>query len=185
MKARCSPSRAVPASRTPAPGGDDDVVTPGVGQTLISDLADIQQADPVGNSPFNTIVVNWNGAAVEDLLFDVIDLDGNHEFRGRIYDDLFAGNLLHEIIIGAGDPGTGDGVATPIDFTGFSGIRRLEFEVENLSAGNSGFAADNFSFTVLEQLAVPEPASIAIWLLLGVALGGYAARRAGKRVATA
>ncbi len=141
--------------------GIADGVAPGelAGGVMISDVADIAQnaGDPVAPAPFNPIVVTWNGLAVQDLSFQVVDIDGNHQLRASVYDQELGGNLLETITITAGDPGTGDGIATLVDFAGVSGIKRLEFEVENVGAGNSGFAADNFRFTV-----IPEPSTLVL-----------------------
>jgi len=164
---------------TSAAGDDVPLAGEPAGGVMISDIGDINSStDPVGPSPFNPIVVNWNGLAVEDLTFRVVDIDGNHEFRGSVYDAVEGGALLGNLVIDAGDSGTGDGIATLIDFSALTGIRRLEFEVENVGAGNSGFAADNFSFTAIPDI-IPEPATLVVWsLLAGLGIGvGWRRRR--------
>jgi hypothetical protein len=89
---------------------------------------------------------------VEDLTFDVLDVEigsVTEIITSRVYDAKVGGNLLHTIIITGGDPGTGDGVATTVDFSsGFAGtndIQRLEFE-----ANDGGVAADNLFFNLVE-----------------------------------
>ncbi|MFW6163356.1 MAG: LamG domain-containing protein [Planctomycetota bacterium] len=157
-----------------AAGDDIPLVGEPAGGAMITDIADVNATpDPVGGPPFSPITVTWNGAAVTDLMFQVVDIDGNHQFRGSVYDAVQGGNLLETLTINAGDLDTGDAIATLIDFSPVWGVRRLEFEVVNGSVGNSGFSADNFRFIV-----VPEPATLTLLALGGLAV---AARRRRPR----
>ena len=57
---------------------------------------------------------------VEDLTFDVLDVEigsSTEIITSRVYDAKVGGNLLHTIVITGGDPGTGDGEATTVDFS--------------------------------------------------------------------
>jgi len=150
------------------------------GGAMITDISDVNASpNPVGGSPFSPITVTWNGMAVEDLTFQVVDIDGGHVFTARVYDAVEGGNLLHTLVVNDGDPDTGDGIATPIDFGGYTDIRRLEIVMFN-SGGVSGFAADNFSFTVLPAgpIIIPEPSTQVVWsLLAGLGIGVGCRRR--------
>ncbi|MEM7391318.1 MAG: hypothetical protein AAF492_03135, partial [Verrucomicrobiota bacterium] len=68
-------------------------------------------------------------------IFDVADVQTTsggwpQTFTAQAYDAPVGGNLLHTVIVNPGDPGTGDGLLTPVDFrSGFAGtnqIQRLE-----------------------------------------------------------
>ena len=73
----------------------------------------------------------------------VLDIDGNETFTIQARDA--AGALLEEIVITAGDPGTGDGVATPW------GFRRQTADVASIRflgvrpSGRFGLGFDNFT----------------------------------------
>lgn len=129
------------------PGGIDDANS---GNTLTSST--------VGGTVSITFSTN-----IQDLQFYAVDVEVGsvtEEFYARVYDA--DDNLLHSITLIGGDPGTGDGLLTLINFsTGFTGtdsIRRLEFEGFGvLTAGTTGYAVDNFSYSL-----VPVPA--AVWL---------------------
>jgi len=99
-----------------------------------------------------TITIMFD-SPVEDLTFDVLDVEigsVTEIITSRVYDAKVGGNLLHTIVITGGDPGTGDGIATTVDFSsGFAGtndIQRLEFE-----SNTGGVAADNLFFNFVDS----------------------------------
>ena len=77
--------------------------------------------------------------SIFDLAFDVADIDVTStipEFiNARVFDSEIGGSLLGSLTVSGGDPGTGDGLLTPISFSGITGIRRLEFGLVNRIGG--------------------------------------------------
>lgn len=143
-------------------GADDNVVSGPAGGIMITDISDATATtNPVTDMPANWIRVNWNGEAVEEFSFRAVDIDGTHELEAHAYDSLAGGSLLGSIFLDAGDAGTGDGIASLVDFGALSGIRRVEIFVPNTTAGTSGFALDTFQFTMV----APEPGSLSLALL--------------------
>ena len=132
--------------------------------------ATISAPDALGS----TVSVTFD-TPIKDLMFDVVDIEIGSQiesFTARVYDDTVGGNLLNTITITGGDPNTGDGLLTPVDFsTGFIGtdqIQRLEFEQTTLFQGalTAGYAVDNLAFTPTPEVltlnieAVPNPAVV-------------------------
>ena len=124
-----------------------------------------------------TVVVTFD-RPVKDLVFDAVDIEiasyGVELITTRVFDAVIGGTLLHTFTLTGGDPGTGDGILTPINlssgFLGSDQIRRFEFEGAFVPGGsdNPGYAIDNLSFTL-----VPEPSSfylvtIGLFALAGV-----------------
>lgn len=67
------------------------------------------------------------------------------------------------------------GEAVTVSDDGFFAVISDEpFESLDINGGDGAFGLDNFS---LAQTEVPEPASVAIWSLLGLAAAGFAYRR--------
>lgn len=88
-------------------------------------------------------------APVANLTLDVADVDANGEqVRLRVYDAVTGGNLLASVTVTGGNPGTGDGILTPVSFAGLADVRRLE--VQRISdapgATQPGYAIDNVSY---------------------------------------
>ncbi len=75
--------------------------------------------------------------------------------------------------------GTGHEFSFDIDASTFAGVGgAVEGSALNLRFGGVGVAfADNVTLDLVDVTAVPEPASIAIWTILGLCLAGYGYRR--------
>ena len=91
----------------------------------------------------------------------ILDIDLGERFTIQPLDD--TGSVLDTVTISAGDPGTGDGIATPwsIDL-GDSEIYSIRFEGSRTTPGAFGLGFDNFT-------VVPIPSS---FLLLAFGLLG-------------
>ncbi len=110
------------------------------------------------STPQGTVTITFDDP-VEDLTFELLDVEigtATEIITSRVYDAQVGGNLLHTIVITGGDPGTGDGESTTVDFSsGFAGtddIQRLEFELTSMSppgALSPGVAADNLFFNLV------------------------------------
>ena len=92
---------------------------------------------------------------VKDLTFYTVDIEVatvTEVFTARAYDSEIGGNLLTSVQLTGGDPDTGDGLLTLVDFPGTDQIRRLEFEALTTTSPTSipGYAVDNISFTVVD-----------------------------------
>jgi hypothetical protein len=108
---------------------------------------------------------------VTNLRLDAVDIEAQsfQEFiTAQIFDAPVGGNLLDTITINEGDPGTGDGLLTPINFGSATNIWRLEFRGLNTGLSTPGYAVDNLSFE-----PIPEPGSS----MVGIALAFVATSR--------
>lgn len=84
---------------------------------------------------------------IDSISAVVMDLDGDEFFVVNALDEI--GNIIYELRIDAGDPLTGDGLATPFGFNLPScegTIHMLSFKGERNDGGGFGFAMDNFLF---------------------------------------
>ncbi len=96
---------------------------------------------------------------VFDLSFRVADLDGPPSwpaevFTGKAFD--VTGTLLQTITITAGHPGTGDGIATLVQFDA-SDISHLTLTVDQ-ETDSAGWGVDNLSYT-----PVPIPGALLLF----------------------
>lgn len=93
----------------------------------------------VGSNPKDLIVV-WENTtlACSGML---LDIDATEMWKITAIDPF--GNTLADQTISAGDPGTGDGVATPWSFSNIGVIKKLVFSPT--SNANFGLAFDNFN----------------------------------------
>ncbi len=131
---------------------------------------------PVGGDPIVAGIIGLLfDVPINDLRFYVADIDSGIGFSDVFTAKAFntGGSLIETIVVTAGSPSTGDGVATPIAFAAF-GISRVELTLDD-GRGRGGWGVDHLSFT-----PVPEPTSVAIWLLLGLTGLAYGIRRRGQ-----
>jgi hypothetical protein len=135
-------------------------------------------------APSNPLVIEY-GHLVATASGVILDIDGigtgqlgatgNEQWTIRAYNGT---TLLDTRILSAGDPGTGDGKATPwqFDFGTVNSINKLTIQYTGTKlARNVGFALDNFDTTVS---TAPEPASMG---LLGLGLISLLRRRARRQ----
>lgn len=107
-------------------------------------------------------------AAASGVILD-IDFDETFTIEAR---DLL-GNTLEAITITAGDPSTGDGVATFWSFDrGINEIYSLRFVGTRQAAGAFGLGFDNFN-----ARAIPEPHRLVIWCIGLTAISACRSRR--------
>ena len=76
------------------------------------------------------------------LGFDLADIDHREEWEVSAFDQ--EGALVEERVIGAGDPGTGDGVMSRIRFQGGAAVASLRIRYIGVYNHNIGFGFDNF-----------------------------------------
>jgi hypothetical protein len=114
------------------------------------------------------------GFAIQNLMFDAVDVETTEVFNANVFDAVIGGNLLHSITVLGTDPGAGDGILALIDFSGIKNIQRLEFqETTEPGIGVAGYAFDNISF---EAISVPEPSILSLFAL-GLAGLAFVRRR--------
>lgn len=113
---------------------------------------------------------------VKDLTFEIADIDGNQNGPDQIetftFDFFLDAAPVGSISLTAGDPGTGNAVATQIAFAG----QFNRFEINNSSTGgtrNIGWGIDNIQATI-----VPLPAG---GLLMLTGLGAFGLMRRRKK----
>lgn len=120
--------------------------------------------------PSGPIIVNFD-APVTGLRFLVADIDLGEEVTAQVSDA--AGELLGSIVTSDG----GDGLNTLFDFGAITGIHSLSIDFSKTQAnGNAAIGIDNIEFA-----AVPEPSTVALWSVLGVAVTWAARRRRAAR----
>lgn len=114
----------------------------------------------------------WFDFAVSNLSFEAVDIEIGSQFeflQSRVYDQPVGGNLLDSVLLNGGDPGTGDGLRTLVEFSGILGIRRLEFEgIVDSNSSIAGYAVDNISFA-----PVPEPSGAGVAILMACMFLGF------------
>ena len=128
---------------------DDDIL----GNYMLTDNGILALNDLI---PLNISFEN----PIDTMSAVVLDLDGDEYFDVIAYDEF--GDILYEQRFSAGDPGTGDGIATPIGFNlpdCFGTIYSMKFEGQRNDGEGFGFAMDNFQFCfegvdILEDLEV-------------------------------
>ena len=102
----------------------------------------------------------------------ILDIDFNESFLIQARDG--SGNVLESISISAGDPGTGNGIATLWSFSRPSAdVVSIRFAGTRTAGGAFGLGFDNFD---ARTAAVPEPESYAM-MLAGLGVVGWMARR--------
>ena len=137
------------------------------GQYFISDVVGLNNT---GNA---TLRVRYT-SPVDALSFDLIDIDGGETYTINVFDA--ANVLLSTQSLTAGDPGTGNGIATRVGFT-VDNISRLEVLGSRTQSGGFGLAFDNFNTTVDTTNPVPVPATLMLLGLGAVLLAGVQRRR--------
>ena len=97
------------------------------------------------------ITITFTDGAVSNLIVHVLDLedagipDTSEDLVARAYDS--GGNLIEIIEISAGDPDTGDGRATRVQFTK-PNIAEATFFVDGGVSNNAGWGIDNLHYTL-------------------------------------
>ncbi|MGA1826139.1 MAG: hypothetical protein ACMUIP_15900 [bacterium] len=102
--------------------------------------------DPVVNGDIgipDTIHLSFE-TPVFNLSFQVADLDGSETFTAKAYD--LMDNLQETITKNAGEPDTGDAIATLISFN-YNSISRITMYT-SIPSGGVGWGVDNFSYSV-------------------------------------
>lgn len=109
----------------------------------------------------------------------ILDIDSGETFSITAYDSEVGGTALDSIHISAGDPDTGNGVATNWIFErATADIRRIEFAGSRQGLGFFGLGFDNFD-SGINLTAVPLPAGLPL-LLLGISAFATPALRRKK-----
>jgi len=158
------------ANDNPAPGQS-------VGNFYLADNNAIEMTGP------SALIVSF-AAPVARAGGVVLDIDSQESILIEAFDASDA--LLDSIVLAAGAPGTGDGIATGFGFSYLNDIiasLRISYTGQSLWAG---YVVDNFYSEQAEILvdannnptAIPLPA--AVWSILGT-LGGLGAVRGVKR----
>ena len=104
----------------------------------------------------------------------ILDIDFNETFLIEAKD--INGSVLETITITAGDPNTGDGIATFWSFDRtLNDIVSIRFKGSRTQAGGFGLGFDNFN----ARFASPVPVPAAVWLFSSALLGliGFARRK--------
>lgn len=108
----------------------------------------------------------------------ILDIDFDESFTISLFDSMIGGNLLDTISINAGDPGTGDGIASLWSFDrGVADVFRLEFQGTRTAAGQFGLGFDNFDARNAAVPPVPLPAGLPLMLASLMGVGVLARRR--------
>ncbi len=109
----------------------------------------------------------------------ILDIDYDESFAISLYDAPTGGTLLDTITIDAGDPGTGDGIASQWSFArGQADVFRLEFQGTRTAAGGFGLGFDNFDAKHAAGAPATVPLPETLPLIAGALLGlGLLARR--------
>ncbi len=132
---------------------------------------------------------NTAGSAAGDytyqLEFDLTGLDPTTaEITGAWATDNAGGDiLLNGDVVDSGNNGFGGLVdfAIPVGSPFIDGINTLEFTLNNAAVGYTGLRVEGISGTAALATEVPEPASIAIWSLIGLAFAGCAYLKRRKK----
>lgn len=156
-----------PMTAFEGPGGAGDTPVPnqGIGTFFLTDNGTISGlvAPP--------LIVSYTTPtnAASGVILD-IDFDENFLIQARDG----SGTILESISIIAGDPGTGDGVATLWSFSRpLADITSIRFAGTRTLSGGFGLGFDNFDARIAP---VPEPETYA-FMLVGLGLVGWAAWR--------
>ncbi len=91
------------------------------------------------------LIMNFN-PPIDSISSYILDMDLGEEFTVEAFD--ISGNKLDEVFIRAGDPGTGDGLATPwgLNDPGCEGkISQVRMKGERDTPGAFGLGMDNFT----------------------------------------
>jgi hypothetical protein len=142
-------------------------------------------ADPAHNGSFfvSDIPLGFAAGVVrlefalpqQSVSAEILDIDGSESWQARIRDS--TGDILDTITRSAGDPGTGDGVATLFAFTRDQpDIAVLEFDHIGPPIEGGGWGLDNLEFTPLAVSGPVIPLPAAAWSALGL-LSGLGALR--------
>jgi len=112
---------------------------PPIGEFFITDDGILSGTDAPA------LIMNFN-PPIDSISSYILDMDFGEEFRVDAFD--IAGNLLDDIFIQAGDPGTGDGLATPwgLNDPGCEGkISQVRMKGQRDTGGAFGLGMDNFT----------------------------------------
>ena len=156
-------------------GGGDDTIAP-ISAAQVGSFFLTDDGLTTGGLQ-NPILVATYSVASSFISADILDLDFAELFDIRFYDAATGGNLLNTISLSAGSPGTGDGIATSVNYDhGSAEILRVEFEGRGNvtpSAGFFGLGFDNFDSGVVipPDPISPIPLPASAWMLLA-AIGG-------------
>lgn len=159
------------APRTAFQGPGNSADTPAPGQDIGSFFLTDDGVLNVGDLTVPPLIVRYASptAAASGVILD-IDFGEQFVIEAR---DVFD-NVLETVTLAAGDPGTGDGVAT---FWSFqrpqSDVFSIRFVGTRTLAGGFGLGFDNFNATSI----IPEPSTA---LLVGLGVAGLAAMRRRK-----
>ncbi len=142
----------------------------------------ILQGDDFGDDPGTDITVVFDDP-VYDLSFLAADIEayngGGEILTATVYSDADGLSLLDTQTLDFNDPGTGDRSVVGVGFSGISGIKMLVIDVntaDSTTTDRFAFGVDNLTYSV-----IPEPASVAVWALLGAAGIGVGCWRRRKR----
>ncbi len=133
----------------------------------------------------NPILVATYNFASAFISADILDVGSASVFDIRFYDATTGGNLLNTISITGGDPNTGNGVATRVEYdNGTAEILRVEIEGRNvIQVPFLGVGFDNFTsdFVAGQNLPAPVPLPASAWLLISGVIGvrTFGRRRSG------
>lgn len=112
---------------------------PALGEFFLTDDGDLSGLE----SP--ALIMNFN-PPIDSISSYILDMDLGEEFTVEAFD--LTGNKLDEVFLKAGDPGTGDGIATPwgLNDPGCEGkISQVRMKGERQTSGAFGLGMDNFT----------------------------------------
>ncbi len=174
-------SRTQATNDLPGPVGDEGIQFEWTNANGTYDVTHNWAADDMYTLTLNASQQAWNGTE-QSRFIDVVLLEdnGTELWNGQAEVPTQAGGVAWN-----GPGHWGDGPWTDeltfsweIDASTFTtGNAGEEIDLRVSSSGDRGLYFDNVSLTLPAAAAVPEPASIAIWSLLGLCLAGYGYRR--------
>ncbi len=150
--------------------GDNPAVGQNVGRFFLTD--DVVGLNTTAN--LSNLIITY-ASPVAAASGEIIDIDSNSSgFERWVVEARNSSNVvIASITLTAGDPGTGNGIATPFGFTRATNeIASLVLRYTGTKDTGIGLAFDNFSTNA--NLAVPEPSSA---LLVGASMVGLAGWR--------